>query len=51
LDAQLAELEQALGGLPALNPRLRAAGLKPIERRALPAAPVGAGKESGGGEE
>ncbi|HEV2570046.1 WD40/YVTN/BNR-like repeat-containing protein [Sphingomonas sp.] len=51
LDAQLAALEQALGSLPALNQRLRAAGLKPVERRALPAAPAGTAKEGGAGEE
>ncbi len=48
LAAQLAALEAALGDLPAANAALKAAGLKPIERKALAAI---AAKPAAGGDD
>jgi hypothetical protein len=51
LDTQLKALDQLLDTeLGPLNAELKRAGLKPVERKALPAQPAGTSKQSGGEE-
>jgi photosystem II stability/assembly factor-like uncharacterized protein len=52
LQQQLTALDQLLDSeLPSLNAQLKKAGLKPVERKALPAQAPGSAKDSGGDEE